>query len=103
MTELDTERARFEAWAIDFGFDVTPNKLSGSTYKDYETHCAWNGYKAALSQQVPDGYAIVPIEPTEAMIEAGLISWSISNPKSPRASITDEYKAMIAAPKDEHD
>lgn len=48
----------------------------------------------------PDGFAIVPIEPTEAMIEAGG-KWTHDNSDVPAKKFySGVYKAMLTAAKD---
>lgn len=32
----------------------------------------WEAWQAAMAEAVPEGYAVVPIEPTDAMLGAGL-------------------------------
>ena len=41
--------SEFEKWAIEYDFEITLNKISSSTYKEYETHCAWLGWQAATA------------------------------------------------------
>ncbi|HCM9483700.1 TPA: hypothetical protein N5N92_001485 [Enterobacter kobei] len=63
----------------------------------------WNAYRAAMLQSfgnseqlnspvIPDGWVLVPIEPTYQMCEAMGLQW-----ESPR--FPDRYKAMLAAVK----
>jgi hypothetical protein len=46
---------------------------------------------AALSALEAAGFAVVPVEPTEKMMEAGLAKWS---------NLRDIYAAMLAAAKE---
>ena len=40
---------------------------------DYTYWQAWQAAQAqAVNQQLPEGYALTPVEPTEAMIDAGV-------------------------------
>lgn len=39
--------SEFEKWAIEYDFEITLHKNSSSTYKEYDTHCAWLGWQAA--------------------------------------------------------
>lgn len=43
---------------------------------------------------IPDGFALVPIEPTEAMRVAGAVAWPDEDDSPP---VTALYAAMIAA------
>lgn len=72
-----------------------------------EYHEGWNACRAAMLQgaervttayKLPDGYTLVPVEPTYQMCEAMGLPW-----ESPR--FPDRYKAMIAAapPKEKRD
>jgi hypothetical protein len=45
---------------------------------------------------LPEGYVIVPVEPTESMINAGWLEC-----EDPRAIVMDVYKAMIQAAQEE--
>ena len=47
-----------------------------------------------LVREVPEGYQLVPIEPTEAMIDATGVGQS-----DMRKMIVDDYKAMLEAAK----
>jgi hypothetical protein len=54
-------------------------------------------FLAAPQQAIPSGYAIVPIEPTEAMKEKGWEAFRDSNKPAPYNMLTDAYKAMLSA------
>lgn len=54
---MTTERERFEAWLAQFR-ELAP--LHGPVL--------WEAWQAALS--APPGYALVPVEPTDEMIDA---------------------------------
>ena len=66
---MTTERERFEAWAKTthprWRFDKS---RSDDGYMYAPTATAWRAWQAALS--APPGYALVPVEPTDEMIDA---------------------------------
>ena len=59
---MTTERERFEEWAIRILSDNPTWRESG------DCELAWQAWQAALS--APPGYALVPVEPTDEMIDA---------------------------------
>ena len=66
------ERAAFEiAFAGKFSF-ARFNDDYGNEYADAETCGAWQGWqaRASLMGQPPEGWKLVPIEPTDEMIDA---------------------------------
>lgn len=72
---------------------VVPSEVRQALIAMYQ-----QGYAAALSQTagVPDGYAVVPIEPTGDMLDAILAPWLIGT-KTQRECLTEGYRAMIVA------
>jgi len=53
---------------------------------------------AALDAQVPDGYALVPVEPTEAMLDAGhAAAWRRIPSCFDMTDAEIVYRAMLAA------
>ena len=65
---MTTERERFEAWAKPnprWRFDKSRSD-DGYMYAPAAT--AWRAWQAALS--APPGYVLVPVEPTDEMIDA---------------------------------
>lgn len=64
---------------------------------DLQRHCDYvagfdEGYKRAEQQPVPPGYQLVPVEPTEAMLQAIFLNG--------RKSLHGAYRAMLEAAKD---
>ena len=102
--DLQKEREAFERLplaelAINCKY-VFYNEITNS-YWPAEDYCpsdapetmnfAWEAWQAAKAQAVPEGFVVVPKEPTEAMVEAGKDS-------SECGGWPDEiYKAMIEA------
>jgi len=60
-------RAQFEAWATGEGFSVA--RIGGQNYNDIAVHAAWDAWNAAL-RAAPEGFVLVPVEPTTEMVEA---------------------------------
>lgn len=97
-------RAEFENW-----WKQELSTKHGLTIDDINTYCKrspkgdyvhattamrWEGWQAALSaKSVPDGYVLVPIEPTEAMCRKGAAHTHRDN--SFTAMMV--YQAMLAA------
>lgn len=80
------------------GIALTKYRIKGSNYKQWTL--GWNACRAAMLQgsvgnspAIPDGYALVPVEPTKEMIEAGWSYYMTS--KAPGSS--GVYSAMLAA------
>lgn len=56
--------------------------------------------KAARKSAISDGYKLVPVDPTLAMIEACLKvheGWLHDDNAGPNQPVVEEYKAMLAA------
>ena len=103
QSNVDAVRAKFEKWAraIHVGYDWTYHATMDS-YEDNDLDSAYMGYKAA-ARDVPEGWQLVPIEPTKGMIFA---LDEFADPDSPddiytmRGRAYHFYKAMLsAAPK----
>ena len=73
-------------------FIVSPMSASGrrDVYPS-SIHQLWKDLQAATAQAVPEGFVLVPKEPTEAMMFAGYES------KENTDNLRMNYKAMIAA------
>ena len=85
----------FEEWYADFLY------YEGESTKDIAKQ-AWNaGVTAAIAEsanrisaKLEEGYAIVPVEPTEAMFKA---TYMLLAEEGSKVFIDDLYKAMIKA------
>ena len=64
-------------------------------YVDFH-NSQYKAAKAAWGARVPEGYVLVPKEPTERMIEAGIMLHSQFN-----SSVPHVYNAMIEAAQEE--
>ena len=60
---MTTERERFEAW-----LEAVRDKADPGDWLFSKREAAWKAWQAALS--APPGYALVPVEPTDEMIDA---------------------------------
>ena len=70
------ERERFESWARQrwtHPEDFDQRIKAPSKYNNYEVQAAWDAWQERAAQpepSVPDGWKLVPIEPTEEMVNA---------------------------------
>jgi hypothetical protein len=98
---IDAERKRFETSAQLKYLDFSKTKDAWGKEIYFYTHveAMWQGWQAAISQQaVQGGYVLVPKEPTNEMIYAGMEA--IDNFKSPITPITCYTQMIAAAPSD---
>lgn len=97
-------REKFEKWVIESNQDYeTPQflierNLSGD-YSTVRIQGAWQGYKASRFE-VPEGYCLVPLEPTIEMIAA--LGWGGDEVLAVghgaiSGGIADDYRAMLEA------
>ena len=89
-----TERELFEEWAYSnkwniFRYPKSDYHSKEGQYCDEFVEGAWHGWQASASR---DGYKLVPVEPTEEMIDAGVdesdVDWK---------RLKFAYQAMIGA------
>lgn len=94
---MDKMREAFEAWA-GIGHLLSRDLCWSDQYEAPRTQAAWEAWQAATAQCVPEGFVVVPKEPTEAMHVAAVrtaIHCHGNDDFPPRV-----YKAMLdAAPK----
>lgn len=91
-----TEQERFEAWfSENYHTHNWQFLMVDGIYQDKHTETCWKAWQAA---QQKEGYVLVPVEPTNAMLVAAR-DWSVK--KYGQAVGNDGasgcYKAMIAA------
>jgi hypothetical protein len=67
--QIEAARPAFEAFASTLDLGVSRAGLG--FYSDYSTYYAWAGWLAAKADAVPDGWQLVPVEPTEEMLNVG--------------------------------
>ena len=79
------------AWSLEYnGTHVTADKSLAMSLKA-------DGVPVTPLYAIPDGYALVPVEPTESMIDAMAASLAHSSPSTTWAEDAKKaYKAMIA-------
>ena len=87
---LEKEREAFENWAKNNGYNVAKNPVSG-IYLSLVCNNAWKAWQAAKASAVPDGFVVVPKEPTKEMRVDGAVAWCRNE------GVHDIYKAMIEA------
>ena len=103
---MDKERKAFKAWFKKeyLGIDALANQ--GDEGARARRSYAYVGWQAAKAQAIPDGYKVVPKEPTQEMLDAfpeveyedtyaGVCSMLIDN-----QTLKIGYKAMIEAQED---
>ena len=90
--DIQKEREAFEAW-FESNFESTKlHKFDDGVYWHERAQMSWEAWQAAKANAVPDGYVVVPKEPTEKMIDAGH-DFCKNNIVTPSGF----YKAMIEA------
>ena len=67
------------------------------TIDGYLLHMSWIIRPLFLSPTIPEGVALVPVEPSEAMLEAWKAQIMVPVGSSPEAKARRAYKAMLAA------
>lgn len=98
--KMDRERAAFEAWmreeyAADRDMLKKPHEGRYFYAKPANMWSAWQA-RASLPVGVPDGYALVPVEPTQAMTEAGM-AVDVAMYETHYCETQAIYEAMLAA------
>ena len=94
--DIQKEREAFESVFTEAkGWDLT---FIMGCYQNIKTLTAFAGWRAAKAQAVPEGFVVVPKEPTEEMVDAG-VSESDVDWKRLRFA----YIAMIEAQEQAHD
>ena len=89
MLDFQKEREAFELWAIKAsGGWASFSKSHGDVYANNKLQFAWETWLAAKAQ-VPEGFVLVPKEPTLEMCHRGRNTRSFK--------VQDIYKAMIEA------
>ena len=85
---------KFKAWAEskNLSTDGETGRNYSYTFYDPKTQAAWDAWKEVKAQAVPEGFVLVPKEPTEKMIDAGVEETSVDWKR-----LVFGYKAMIEA------
>lgn len=105
----DAERTEFETWILTQGGSV--DRVAPGEYRSAPTECAWTAWQAARAlPALPEpGMRVVPVEPTEAMLDAaGESIYGYPRDKAEEWAKTEKfescaqvgleaYRAMLAA------
>ena len=96
---MDIEREAFEAW-FESRYDAhfMQFALDLDFYVDKHTQTCWEAWQAAKAQAVPEGFVVVPKEPTKAMLIAA-DNCEIDG----KVTAHNIYKAMIEAQEQTND
>ena len=91
----------FEQWAADKSFMLRVSAGDGYVNVKEMARQAWQAALQSGEPVVPEGYVLLPVEPTEAMMDAFMgravkYGWELEV-DSPR----DGYKAMLSAGKEQ--
>lgn len=93
---MKTERELFEGWVSNpFVTMKNLDPTSDKTYREPIAEFAWKAWQA----RVPEGYAVVPKEPTERMIDVGMGSFCfpLDNGRFSNHDLIFAYRAMLEA------
>ena len=93
---LDNERKAFEGWAYSNKWNIcrypkSDHHMKEGQYCDEFVNGAWHGWLASASRE---GYKLVPVEPTERMLDS---AYSSISDNLHYADLENIYKAMIGA------
>lgn len=96
--EKDSNREAFEAW-FESRYDAhfMQFALDLDMYADKHTQTCWEAWQAAKAKAIPDGFVLVPKEPTKEMLIAGRDMVTFG------CGYDDVYKAMIEAQESTND
>ena len=90
--DLEKERQAFEAWAYSNKWNIFRVRDVGiDKYVDDFVDGAWHGWLASTNRE---GYKIVPVEPTERMLDS---AYSSISDNLHYADLENIYTAMIGA------
>ena len=93
--DLQKEREVFEAWVTSNGRSI--EHFSDGSYKSMTLDKEWEAWQAAKAQSIPDGFVVVPKDPTPKMIDA---TWNFDEEIQDMSHNSRNefiYNAMIAA------
>ena len=97
---IQKEIQDFEEWAFQASNGwASFNKDSYGKYWPDKLNLAWEAWKAAKEQAVPEGFVLMPIRPTEQMIKAT----DTFNQGMGAADMGLCYQAMIEAQEQSHE
>lgn len=95
--DIQKEREAFENHLKKMGKtdNETFSKNEDDSYQMDIIHFGWKIWQAAKAQAVPDGFVLMPKEPTKEIVEAFWNSWLVEKPYA--QTMFFAYKAMIEA------
>ena len=93
---MDKMREAFEAWA-GIGHLLSRDLCWSDQYEAPRTQAAWEAWQAATAQCVPEGFVVVPKEPTQEMCQQG--QWKAKEWPTFPLRIVPIYRAMLEAAK----
>lgn len=71
MDDQQRAREQFEQWCgRRYNLTTRKDSLGNGVYVDRWVQGAWVGFRAAL-RAAPEGFVMVPVEPTQEMLDAG--------------------------------
>ena len=102
---IKKEREAFEAWYCRNHTGLKQSDLakfrtlSGYSFSDsLKINVSWEAWQAAKAQAVPEGFVLVPKEPTDIEIESIKEKhWDMRGCQLCKSDYIDLYKAMIEA------
>ena len=98
--DLQKEREAFEAW-FESRYDAhfMQFALDLDMYVDKHTQTCWEAWQAAKAQAIPDGFVVVPKEPTQELLNKmqDFFVGAFENGLTGGQSIHCAYIAMIEA------
>ena len=100
--DLQKEREAFEAvtstyhciYNADLNYYFSGSKFVGNK-AEIEVNAGWKAWQAAKAQAAPEGFVLMPKEPTKEIVEAFWNSWLVEQPNA--QTMFFAYKAMIKA------
>lgn len=97
--DIQKEREVFEAWVGSNGRSI--ERFSDGSYKSMTLDKEWEAWQAAKAQAVPEGFVLVPKEPTDAMLFAAsgrdIVAEHYGGENILWPELRETWKAMIEA------
>ena len=93
--DKESNREAFEAYMAEKYKNLMDRRKclnNGGGYMAWDMNVAWQVWQAAKAQAVPDGFVLVPKEPTERMLDS---AYSSISDNLHYADLENIYKAMI--------
>ena len=102
--DFQKEKEAFEKHASKFFKTNEAFEDDGENYVYDEVKFMWDCWLAAKAQAVPEGFVLVPKEPTDIEIESIKEKhWDMRGCQLCKSDYIDLYKAMIEAQEQNHD